>query len=58
VINEKESGKVINPQFSILEIKLICQLLKIKMSFMRASGDSDNNIFSVSKFKFHLLTDK
>jgi hypothetical protein len=58
VVNEKETGKVINPQINILETKLICQLFKLKISFMRVSGDSGNNIFSVSKFKFHLLTTK
>jgi hypothetical protein len=50
VIDQKETAKAISPQFNILDTELICQILKVKRTFMRISGASVNNIFSVSTF--------
>jgi hypothetical protein len=44
----------ISPQFNILETDHLSSF-KLKMTFMRASGASGNNIFSLSMFKFHHL---
>jgi hypothetical protein len=33
MINEKETGKAISPQFNILEPELTCQILKLKIIF-------------------------
>jgi hypothetical protein len=33
VINEKETAKIISPQFNILETELTCQILKIKITY-------------------------